>query len=56
MKRDELAKRLAQETGLSDAEAQNEVDQLVRNILKKLRQGQPVKVPGIGQLLGPKKK
>ncbi len=56
MKRDELAKKLALETGLSDIEARNEVDELVHNILKKLRQGHPVKVPGVGKLLGLKKR
>jgi nucleoid DNA-binding protein len=36
MRREELAKKLAQETGLSDAAARNEVDELVHNILRKL--------------------
>ena len=52
MKRDELAKRLAEETGLSNSEARNEVDDLVKSILRKLRKGHPVNMPGVGKLLG----
>jgi len=55
MKREEIAKKLAEKTGLSDSAARNEVDELVHNILSKLRKGQQVKVPGIGKLLGNKK-
>ncbi len=55
MKRQELAKKLAQKTGLSNSEARNEVDELVHNILHKLRKGQQVKLPGVGKLLGNKK-
>jgi nucleoid DNA-binding protein len=55
MKRAELAKKLARETGLSHSEARNEVDELVHRILNKLRKGQPVKVPGVGKLVGNKK-
>lgn len=55
MKREELAKKLAQKTGLSDSAARNEVDELVHNILHKLRKGQQVKLPGVGKLLGNKR-
>jgi nucleoid DNA-binding protein len=55
VKREEIAKKLAEKTGLSDSAARNEVDELVHNILNKLRNGQHVKVPGIGKLLGNKK-
>jgi nucleoid DNA-binding protein len=51
MKREELAKTLAKKTGLSKSAARNEVDQLVRDILLKLRHGQPVKFPGVGKLV-----
>jgi nucleoid DNA-binding protein len=51
MKREELAKTLARKTGLSKSAARNEVDQLVRDILLKLRHGQPVKFPGVGKLV-----
>ncbi len=50
MKRDELAQTLAREQGLSKSEARDEVDELVHKILGKLRQGKPVKLPGLGKL------
>jgi nucleoid DNA-binding protein len=56
MKRKELAKTLARETGLSDSDARDEVDKLVHKILHKLRHGQQVKLPGVGKLLGIKPK
>jgi len=56
MKREDLAKKLARKTGLSDSAARNEVDELVENILHKLRKGQQVKLPGLGKLLGKKPK
>jgi nucleoid DNA-binding protein len=55
MKREDLAQKLARKTGLSPSEARNEVDELVDSILNKLRKGQPVKVPGVGKLLGAKR-
>ena len=55
MKREELAKKLARKTGLSNSAARNEVDELVHNILHKLRKGQQVKLPGVGKLVGNKK-
>jgi len=51
MKREELAKTLARETGLSKSAARNEVDELVHDILLRLRRGQPVKLPGLGKLI-----
>lgn len=55
MKREEIAKKLAQETGLSDSKARNEVDELVHEILQKLRKGHKVRLPGVGKLVGAKK-
>jgi nucleoid DNA-binding protein len=55
MKREEIAKKLARQAGLSNSAARNEVDELVRTILQKLRKGQQVKLPGVGKLLGNKK-
>jgi nucleoid DNA-binding protein len=57
MKREELAKKLARQTGLSKSAARNEVDELVHDILHRLRHGQPVRFPGMGKLVsGPVKK
>jgi nucleoid DNA-binding protein len=54
MKREEIAKTLARKTGVSHSAARNQVDELVHNILHKLRHGQPVKLPGLGKFLGNK--
>jgi nucleoid DNA-binding protein len=55
MKREELAKTLARKTGLSKSKARIEVDELVHDILHKLRRGQQVRLPGVGKLLGNKR-
>ena len=51
MKREELAKRLAREMGLSKSAARNQVDELVHDILRRLREGHSVKLPGVGKLV-----
>lgn len=50
MKRQELARQLAERRHITRAEACDELDQVVHRILTSLRQGQPAEVPGIGQL------
>jgi nucleoid DNA-binding protein len=50
MKRQDLAQKLARETRLSNAKAQDQVDVLVHRILKSLRAGRPVRLPGVGKL------
>ncbi len=51
MKREELASKLARQTHLPVAAARDEVDALVHKILKSLRAGKPVVIPGIGKLV-----
>ena len=51
MKREELARKLAKQSHLSRAEACDQVDEVVRKILKSLRQGQTVELPGVGRLI-----
>jgi nucleoid DNA-binding protein len=51
MKREELARTLARQKNLSRAAARDQVDELVRKILKTLRQGRPVELPGVGRLV-----
>jgi len=51
MKREELARTLARETHQSSAAARDQIDELGRRILKALRAGQPVELPGIGKLV-----
>jgi hypothetical protein len=53
MKREELARKLAQQAHLPAAQARDEVDALVHKILKSLREGKPVEFPGIGRLVSP---
>jgi nucleoid DNA-binding protein len=55
MKKPEIAKRLARQSGLSRAEAADELDRVVHRILSNLKRGQEVPLPGLGKLTpGPK--
>ncbi len=49
MRKKELARELARKTGVTQAEAADQVDRLVNDILQKLRSGQPASLPGLGQ-------
>ena len=51
MKQKELARKLAREARLPAAEAQDRVDELVRRIVRKLREGRAVELPGLGRLV-----
>ncbi|MGD0014787.1 MAG: HU family DNA-binding protein [Bryobacteraceae bacterium] len=48
MNRDELAARLARQTGSSKAAAADEVDRVVSDILTRLRRGEKARLPGLG--------
>ena len=50
MKREELARQLANRRHISRAQASDELDQVVHRILTSLRQGEAADVPGVGQL------
>lgn len=50
MKRVELARKLAARSKVTRAEARDQVDEAVRKILKSLRSGRPVQLPGVGRL------
>lgn len=50
MNRKELARFLARSAQVSDATAQDRVDEVVYRILKRLRSGKPVDLPGVGKL------
>jgi len=54
MKRAELACQLSEEARLTHAEARDQVDEVVRGILKSLRKGTPVELPGVGRLVSKK--
>ena len=50
MKREDLARKLARETRQSSAQAQDQIDELVHQIRKSLREGRSVELPGVGKL------
>ena len=49
MKKPELAKGLALESGLTEAEAADRLDRVVNNIIARLRKGKPAPLPGLGK-------
>jgi nucleoid DNA-binding protein len=51
MKKPEIAKRMARQSGVSMAEAADRLDQVVRRILSNLRQGKDTAVPGLGKFV-----
>lgn len=55
MRKAEIAKRLARQSGVSNAEAADQLDRVVHQILSKLRRGKPAPLPGLGRFTpGPK--
>jgi nucleoid DNA-binding protein len=51
MKKEELARELARKARLPAAVAQDRIDELVHRIVKKLRRGERVVLPGVGKLV-----
>ena len=51
VKQEELARELAREAKLPAAVAQERIDELVHRIVRKLRRGRPVELPGVGKLV-----
>ena len=49
MKKPELARRLARQAGVSNAEAADQLDRVVHQILRGLREGKSVPLPGLGR-------
>jgi len=55
MNKQELAARLARQSKLTKAAAADQLDSLVHEILRRLRKGQAVPLPGLGTFMpGPK--
>ncbi|MGA2132253.1 MAG: HU family DNA-binding protein [Bryobacteraceae bacterium] len=55
MRKAEIAKRLARQSGVTNAEAADQIDRVVHQILTKLRKGQSAPLPGLGRFRpGPK--
>ena len=49
MRKAEIAKRLARQSGVTKAEAADELDRVVHQILSKLRRGEAAPLPGLGR-------
>jgi nucleoid DNA-binding protein len=55
MKKPEIARRLARQSGVSKAEAADQLDRVVHDILAQLRKGEAAPLPGLGHFTpGPK--
>jgi nucleoid DNA-binding protein len=49
MRKAEIAKKMARAAGVSEAEAADRLDRVVRQILESLRRGRPASLPGLGE-------
>jgi nucleoid DNA-binding protein len=55
MKKAQLVKRLAKESGISTAAAADQLDSVLTGILRRIRRGRSASLPGLGTFLpGPK--
>jgi nucleoid DNA-binding protein len=55
MRKSELATRLAKQSGLSTAEAADQLDRVVSQIITHLKKGESARLPGLGKFKpGPK--
>lgn len=52
MKKAEIARRLAREAGVTEAEAADRLDRVVHEILSSLRSGKSASLPGLGRFRG----
>jgi nucleoid DNA-binding protein len=48
MKKEQLARQLAKESGITPAAAADQLDRIVTDILKRVRKGQSASLPGLG--------
>jgi nucleoid DNA-binding protein len=49
MKKPDIAKGMALESGLTEGEAADRLDRVVHDIVSKLRKGKPAPLPGLGK-------
>jgi len=49
MKKPDIAKRMARESGVSEAEAADRLDRVVNQIISNLRRGRSSPLPGLGK-------
>jgi hypothetical protein len=55
MKKEQLARRLARESGITPAAAADQLDLILNDILRRVRRGQSASLPGLGTFWpGPK--
>jgi hypothetical protein len=55
MKKEQLAQRLARESGITPAAAADQLDRILNDILKRVRNGESASLPGLGTFWpGPK--
>jgi nucleoid DNA-binding protein len=55
MKKSELATRLAKQSGVSTAQAADQLDRVVNQIIANLKKGESAPLPGLGKFVpGPK--
>lgn len=50
MKKSDIAQQIARETGVSQGEAADQLDEVVTAILKTLKKGESANLPGLGRL------
>jgi nucleoid DNA-binding protein len=51
MKKPDIAKRIARQSGLTQAEAADRLDRVIHEILADLRKGTPAALPGLGRFV-----
>jgi nucleoid DNA-binding protein len=51
MKKEQLAKRLARESGISMAAAADQLDGVLNGLLRRIRQGRSASLPGLGTFI-----
>jgi hypothetical protein len=51
MKKDELARRLAKDAGISTAAAADQLDEVLSGLLRRIRHGHSASLPGLGTFL-----
>jgi nucleoid DNA-binding protein len=49
MRKPEIAKRIARQTGLTEGEAADRLDGLVSELISRLRRGKDAELPGLGR-------
>jgi nucleoid DNA-binding protein len=51
MKKREIAKRMARQSGLSEAQGADRLGRVIHQILANLRKGNPTSLPGLGRFV-----